>query len=584
MGLPQNKTALPTHEFDFEIRINDVDGYDVLRSELERFDYGLARSNFRGVLYALIRELAANGFKAQHKRAFYRQLIIERGDVFIPYEEWLALFRASVEKGQLPQIVSGEGPFEVQVAAHVLGKELVVEVRNQGAASPQEQERVRRILRTAPGLREHLNTPELGIDAWAEGGSELGLRLVAMTLEGMGLGARQFAFFTEADLTVARVIFPLGSLYKGGIEEEERARRPIEAVHMDSSPGIMATVGRKLDVAVLKFDLDGRLLGVTKNFLDQNSIPIEKLDQVRRVFPPEFYQDLFVEPRITDGGLLADYRVTLQTQPDQAFVYSINGFVENGVLFSVWQRLGPQIGKRPAMLQGFGDQALLVNQLILPYISPQALRMAEETVRRGEEELPDQTKDATIFFLDLVDFTRMSDTLPPREVMSLLNVAMGICVRVIEMNAGNVDKFLGDGIMAMFEQPIQAVTAAFVIQNQFNQLNEFRALQSEAPIEVRIGIHAGPVVLGSLGPPERREWTAVGDVVNTASRIERNGQAGAVMVSAEVFARIQEKVSSDDSVAVQLKGKQGELRIHSLTEVRTQTESGERVLRLRVDD
>lgn len=180
---------------------------------------------------------------------------------------------------------------------------------------------------------------------------------------------------------------------------------------------------------------------------------------------------------------------------------------------------------------------------IMPLLPPTA--EARDGVRRpaylyGEE------REIVILFADLRDFTRFSEKRLPYDVVFVLNryfAAMGSSVR---RAGGHLDKFIGDGVMALFgiEGPVpeasrQALIAAKSMSLRLADLN--RALQSEMeePLRIGIGIHAGPVILGEMGYAEATTLTAVGDSVNTASRLEAmTKEYSAQLVVSESVARM----------------------------------------------
>ncbi|MBM3568889.1 MAG: adenylate/guanylate cyclase domain-containing protein [Alphaproteobacteria bacterium] len=156
-------------------------------------------------------------------------------------------------------------------------------------------------------------------------------------------------------------------------------------------------------------------------------------------------------------------------------------------------------------------------------------------------------QDIVVLFSDLTGFTRLAAGLPAQEVLAVLSDYQERMVAAIFREGGTLDKFIGDGIMATFGTPEplpdaadRALRAARGMMAALDQLNRERAAKGLAPLAQRIGIHAGPAIVGSIGTSQRLEFTAIGDTVNVASRIEgackRSGQAA--MVSAAVVERL----------------------------------------------
>lgn len=135
--------------------------------------------------------------------------------------------------------------------------------------------------------------------------------------------------------------------------------------------------------------------------------------------------------------------------------------------------------------------------------------------------------DATVLVTDLRGFTAWSEPLSPPEVLSFLNEVQGALAEVVRDHGGTVDKFMGDGMLAVFgvPEPIphdarQAIRAAHAILGRMDELNRSRADHGDAPLKMGIGIHSGQLIAGCLGSGLRLEFTVIGDTVNTASRLE----------------------------------------------------------------
>jgi class 3 adenylate cyclase len=153
----------------------------------------------------------------------------------------------------------------------------------------------------------------------------------------------------------------------------------------------------------------------------------------------------------------------------------------------------------------------------------------EEYIDQSDQSiLNGKVGEATVLFLDIIDFTQLSENMDARNVVNLLNEYFTVMVDIIRDHQGILDKFTGDGLMALFGMPISAganeddarnaVLAALDIVKSVAKQNTLR--NNEPLIRVRVGVNSGTVIAGNIGSKRRVNYTAVSDVVNTASRIE----------------------------------------------------------------
>jgi len=160
------------------------------------------------------------------------------------------------------------------------------------------------------------------------------------------------------------------------------------------------------------------------------------------------------------------------------------------------------------------------------YVSPELVAQISENP--GEVKLGGERRNITTMFLDIENFTHLSESLEPQQVVTVINTYFDALARVIMEHGGTVDKFEGDAIMALFGAPLAmddhataACKAALALREKMVELNAAGAAGSkDAGLNIRIGIASGEAIVGNMGSQDRFDYTAMGDTVNVASRLE----------------------------------------------------------------
>jgi len=144
----------------------------------------------------------------------------------------------------------------------------------------------------------------------------------------------------------------------------------------------------------------------------------------------------------------------------------------------------------------------------------------------------------TILFADIRGFTRISEHVNPEKIVNLLNRYFSAMTEIIFAHGGTLDKYLGDGLMALFGAPTatpddasNALNAAVAMQRRLLGINRELRDEGLAEIGVGMGLHTGEAIVGYIGSDRRSEYTAIGDTVNTSSRLESNARGGEILIS-----------------------------------------------------
>jgi class 3 adenylate cyclase len=172
-------------------------------------------------------------------------------------------------------------------------------------------------------------------------------------------------------------------------------------------------------------------------------------------------------------------------------------------------------------VEQLSDELITVNKSMSRFVPNEFLTFLNKKsindIMLGDQVL----RSLTILFADIRSFTTLSETMSPQENFNFINAYFNRIGPIIRDHHGFIDKYIGDGIMALFpEQPQDAVQASLAIHYTLNEYNKERLSYGLKPIEIGIGIHTGPVMLGIIGEQMRIESTVISDSVNLASRIE----------------------------------------------------------------
>lgn len=184
------------------------------------------------------------------------------------------------------------------------------------------------------------------------------------------------------------------------------------------------------------------------------------------------------------------------------------------------------------------------------YVAPE---IVSELLNAGPAAMDMEGKDCEIavLFVDIRGFTRMSEKLEPKQVVKILNEYLTLTTQCVMDNHGTLDKFVGDCTMAFWNAPLPqddavmlACRAAMAMAEGAKPLAERLMREHGHAVSFGIGIHVGPAVVGNIGAPMRMDYTAIGDTVNTAARLEANAPAGAIYISRAVADALQGRIAA----------------------------------------
>lgn len=204
------------------------------------------------------------------------------------------------------------------------------------------------------------------------------------------------------------------------------------------------------------------------------------------------------------------------------------------------------------------------------YISPDLV----EEISKSEKELPlgGINKELSILFLDIRGFTTLSEKMRPEEVVDFLNTMFNLITEKTLENHGTIDKFIGDAAMLIFNAPLDlkdheyyAVKTAYDIQRGMEKVRADIESKHGVTVNVGIGINTGVVVVGNIGSYIRVDYTAIGDNVNIAARIESNTTAGQILVSEQTYERTKQYFNYTCIGERMMKGKTVAVKLYEVT-------------------
>lgn len=208
------------------------------------------------------------------------------------------------------------------------------------------------------------------------------------------------------------------------------------------------------------------------------------------------------------------------------------------------------------------------------YMAPQ---IVDEISKKKDfkVELGGERRHIAVLFVDIRGFTTMSEVLKPEEVVEILNEYLSLTTQSIFNNKGTLDKFVGDATMAVFNAPLdlddyiyRAVKTAWDMKAGSEALAEKFEKRFGRSVAFGIGVNCGDAVVGNIGCEFRMDYTAIGDTVNTAARLESNAKRGQILISQEVYDNVKDRVEVTPVGEIPLKGKEKGVFIYQVDNVK----------------
>lgn len=207
------------------------------------------------------------------------------------------------------------------------------------------------------------------------------------------------------------------------------------------------------------------------------------------------------------------------------------------------------------------------SRLLSPNVAERVMSGELEVKKGGQLQ-----ESVTVFNSDIRGFTRMSEGAKPESIVEMLNEYFELMVETLFKFDGTLDKFMGDGIMALFGTPvsqgddaIRCVSCAVEMMEGLGKFNRQRMAAGQPPLAIGIGIHTGPLVSGYIGSSKALSYTVIGDTANTSARLCGVAAGGQILVSESTLRQLRNRFQYDELPPANLKGKEKPFKIFNIT-------------------
>jgi adenylate cyclase len=274
------------------------------------------------------------------------------------------------------------------------------------------------------------------------------------------------------------------------------------------------------------------------------------------------------------GILIAFAASTRVTQPLRVLRMGVNRLAAGDLDVRVVPTTRDEVAELTRSFNAMGESLSEKQQLetaFRRYVNDHVLRK----VLDNPEGVPLQgeLREVTLIVVDVRDFSRLSEGMPPREVVAFLNDALELITGRLLDHGATLDKYIGDAVLAYFGAPLatedhaeRAVAAAIAIQRAVEEQNEKRRASGDpsVPLHAGIGIHTGRVVVGNIGTDRKMDYTVIGDAVNVTHRLEKLAGRGTILVSDEVARRLHDRVSLEPQGSRHLSGREQPITVYRI--------------------
>jgi class 3 adenylate cyclase/HAMP domain-containing protein len=274
---------------------------------------------------------------------------------------------------------------------------------------------------------------------------------------------------------------------------------------------------------------------------------------------------------------LADTMTTVMESNDLSLRAEVLYADEIGKLSSSFNGMAAALDEAYGQIKSFAFEAALsqrrerkVRNIFQKYVP---VNVIEQFFSRPESQLIGDERILSVLFSDIVGFTGISERLKPAEVVESLNHYFDRMVNIIMGNAGIVDKYMGDAIMAFFGAPsstgrdaLNSVTAGLEMREALDEFNAWQQARSRPPFFSGIGINHGKVTIGNIGSDKKMDYTVIGDMVNIASRVEglTRYYQEPLLVSGSVYKEVRNVFPCRLMDRVAVKGRQNAIYVFSV--------------------